>query len=291
VAPCGNESWRNGRIAPHYARGVVLTIFSIPKSFEGVAGVQQLRAAVSWLALDVPIVLLGDEPGVAETANELSALHIGEVARNEDGTPHLDSAFRSVVEIAPAGIHCFVNSDIVLTKDLLAAVEAVRALPCFLLVGQSRDLSVTDVELGDPERLRQRALGEGRLRGPAAIDWFVFPTGLFDPLPPFVVGRAGFDNWMIWKARQLGPVIDATDAVVAIHQPHDYAHLSGGKDQAYYGEEARLNVALGGGKAHTYTLHDASHKMRADLSIHRNFGSILRTRETVRKIGWKLGLR
>jgi hypothetical protein len=96
---------------------------------------------------------------------------------------------------------------------------------------------------------------------------------------------------MIWKARQLGPVIDATDAVVAIHQPHDYTHLSGGKDQAYYGEEAKRNVALGGGKAHTYTLHDASHKMRADFSIHRNLGSILRARETMRKIGWKLGLR
>ncbi len=90
----------------------------------------------------------------------------------------------------------------------------------------------------------ERALREGRLRGPAAIDWFVFPSGLFDPLPPFLVGRAGFDNWMIWKARQLGPVIDATDAVVAIHQPHDYTHLEGGKDEAYYGEEAKYNVAL-----------------------------------------------
>jgi hypothetical protein len=213
------------------------------------------------------------------------------VLKSEVGSPRLDSAFAKVRQFRPGGLECFVNSDIVLTKDLLAAVDAVSTFPRFLLVGQSRDLSLTDGELDDPERLRQRALREARLRGPAAIDWFVFPSGLFDPLPPFVVGRAGFDNWMIWKARQLGPVIDATDAVVAIHQPHDYAHLTGGKDQAYYGEEAMRNVALGGGKAHTYTLHDASHKMRADLSIHRNLGSILRTRETVRKIGWKLGLR
>ena len=218
-------------------------------------------------------------------------LHVGEVARSELGTPSLSSAFQSVDAIAPPGIRCFVNADIVLTNDLLAAVDAVRPLPRFLLVGQTRDLFVDDSELDDPVRLRQRALREGRLRGPAAIDWFVFPSGLFDPLPPFLVGRAGFDNWMIWKARQLGPVIDATAAVIAIHQPHDYAHLADGKNEAYYGEEAKQNVALGGGKAHTYTLHDASHRMRADLSIHRNLGSVLRAREIVRKVGWKLGVR
>jgi hypothetical protein len=269
----------------------VLTIFSIPKSFEGEAEVRQRRAAASWSALSVPIMLVGDDPGVEEAASELSALHVGEVARTDIGTPSLSSAFRRVDEIAPAGIRCFVNSDIVLTNDLLPAVDAVRAFPRFLLVGQTRDLAVDDSELADPVRLRQRALREGRLRGPVAIDWFVFPSGLFDPLPPFLVGRAGFDNWLFWKARHLGPVIDATAAVVAIHQPHDYAHLEGGKDQAYYGEEARQNVALGGGKGHTYTLHDASHRMHADLSIHRNLGSVLRARETVRKVGWKLGVR
>lgn len=252
---------------------------------------RQRRAMASWSTLAVSVVLVGDDPGVGEAAREFSAVHVGGIDRSELGTPSLDSAFRSVDEIAPAGIRCFVNSDIVLTTDLLAAVDAVRRFPSFLLVGQTRDLSIDDSELTDPAGLRQRALREGRLRGPAAIDWFVFPSGLFDPLPPFVVGRAGFDNWMIWRARQLGPVVDATDAVVAIHQPHDYAHLADGKNEAYYGEEARQNVALGGGKGHIYTLHDASHRMRADLSIHRNLGSVLRARETVRKVGWKLGIR
>jgi hypothetical protein len=245
----------------------------------------------SWSALGGRAVLIGNEPGVADAAAQFDLEHVDGVLRGEHGAPRLDSAFATIGQLAPAGIECFVNSDVVLTKDLLAAVDAVRTSPRFLLVGQTRDLSLDDPELDDPDQLRQRALREGRLRGPAAIDWFVFPSGLFDPLPPFLVGRAGFDNWMIWKARQLGPVIDATDAVVAIHQPHDYAHLEGGKDEAYYGAEAKHNVALGGGKARIYTLHDASHKMRADFSIRRNLGSVLRARETARKIGWKLGVR
>ena len=86
-------------------------------------------------------------------------------------------------------------------------------------------------------------------------------------------------------------IIDATEAVVTIHQSHGYDHLAGGKDEAYYGAEAALNLELAGGKSHRYTLHDASHRMGADLSIHCNLGSILRVRETARKVGWKLGLR
>jgi hypothetical protein len=269
----------------------VLTIFTIPKAFDGETGRRQLRAISSWLTLYCPIVLVGGEEGVAETADELGIQHAPSVPTGDRGTPRLDSAFAVVDQLTPSGARCFINSDVVLTPDLPEAFEAVRGLSQFLLVGQTRDLDVREAEHEDPILLRQRALCDGHLRGPAAIDWFVFPAGLFDPLPPFLVGRAGFDNWMIWKARQLGPVIDATDAVVAIHQPHDYAHLPGGKDEAYHGEEAKRNVELGGGKAHTYTLHDASHKMRADLSIHRNLGSILRARETLRKIGWKLGHR
>jgi hypothetical protein len=171
-------------------------------------------------------------------------------------------------------------------------VERVApAFEQFLLVGQSRDLAVGDEELAAPDALRRRALSAGTARGPTAIDWFVFPAGLFDPMPPFAIGRAAFDNWMIWRARQAGPVIDATAAVVAIHQPHAYGHLGGGKDEAYYGEEAEENRRLAGGRKRIYTLHDASHRLEQDLSWHRNPGSILRVRETARKTAWKLGLR
>jgi hypothetical protein len=270
---------------------VHLTIFSIPKPFEGETASRQRRAILSWSALGGRIVLLGDESGVAAATKSFGIEHIPTLARNEHGTPRLDSAFRQVDRVSPNGIRCYINSDVVLTDDLTAAVEAVQTIANFLLVGQTRDLAVSDADVEDPRQLRRRALAHGQLRGPAAIDWFVFPHHLFEPLPAFLVGRAAFDNWMIWKARQLGPVIDATQAVVAIHQPHDYEHLRGGKDEAYYGDEAKKNLALAGGKSHIYTLHDASHRMRADLSIHRNLGAVLRTRETVRKVGWKLGVR
>ncbi len=122
------------------------------------------------------------------------------------------------------------------------------------------------------------------------MDWFVFPAGLFGEVPPFAIGRAGFDNWLVWKARQVGVVVDATHDVRAVHQPHGYEHVEGGMDEAYYGEEAARNLELAGGKEHVYTLHDASHVLR-DGKLQRNLGAPLRWRENVRKLAWKLGKR
>jgi hypothetical protein len=269
----------------------VLTIFSIPKPFEGSTGELQAAAVASWgrLGPGNQVVLVGEAPAAGPDA---SFDRVDAFQPDGSSAPRLDDAFARVDAHARQPLRCFLNADIVLLPDLIPAVERAAGFSTrFLLVGQTRDLDPELVRATDAEELRGVALERGTLRGPTAIDWFVFPAGLFDPMPPFAVGRAAFDNWMIWKARQLGPVIDATHAVVAIHQSHGYGHLAGGKDEAYYGAEAARNLELAGGSRHRYTLHDASHRMRADLSIHRNQGSILRARETVRKIGWKLGVR
>jgi hypothetical protein len=268
----------------------VLTLFSLPKPFRGEIETTQLHAVRSWAALgeDVQVVLLGDDAGVAEAAAAAGVEHVGGVARSASGTPRLDDAFERVDRIARHRLRLFVNADIVMNPDVLRAARTVALqFPTFLLAGQSRDLKITAALLDEPERLRAAAIA-ATLRGPAAIDWFAFPAGLFDPLPPFAVGRAGFDNWMIWRARQRGKVIDGTAAVVAIHQPHSYDHLAGGFQEAYYGAEAEENLRLGGGKRRRYTLHDATHRLTPDLELRRNLGSVLRVRETARKAAWKL---
>ena len=139
--------------------------------------------------------------------------------------------------------------------------------------------------------MRGRALAEGASRGATAIDYFVFTAGLFDPVPPFVVGRARFDNWLVWRARERGIVVDASRAVVAVHQRHDYGHVRGGLDEAHFGVEAERNLELAGGKRHLYTIHDASHRLTADRQLRRNLGATGRMRENLRKIAWKLSRR
>jgi hypothetical protein len=246
----------------------VLTLFSVPKPFEGELGALQRRSVESWRALGVQVLLLGD---VAEAARELDVEHVPGLESTAHGTPRLDSAFALADSAARFPLRCFVNADVVFGPDLLDAVEAVSGQEeRFLLVGQTEE--------------------EGKRRGAAAMDWFVFPAGLFGEVPPFAVGRAGFDNWLVWKARQAGIVVDATHDVCAVHQPHGYGHVTGGMDEAYYGEEAARNLELAGGKGHVYTLHDASHVLR-DGKLRRNLGAPLRWRENVRKLAWKLGKR
>jgi hypothetical protein len=263
----------------------VLTIFSVPKPFHGVIGEIERRALASWTALgdDVQVLLLGDEEGVGEAAREAGAEHLADLARTDRGTPRLDAALVVADRAARHSLLCFVNADVILLDDLVTAAQRVsEQAERFLIVGQTVDV--------DEPRGRDDAIARGRRRGAAALDYFVFPAGLYREVPPFAIGRACFDNWLVWRARQDAIVVDATADVVAVHQRHDYAHVEGGKAEAYYGEEATRNLELAGGKSRLYTLHDASHVLRGGR-LRRNPGAPLRWRENVRKAAWKLGVR
>ena len=273
----------------------MLTVFSIPKAFSGHFGVIQRNAVRSWRALgdNVQVVLVGDEEGVAEEAAELGVEHIGDVARSERGTPRIDDAFARVDAVAAQPLRCFVNTDVILLDDLLPAVRRVAEhFDRFLVVGGTRELDL-EQEIDTETRharahLRMQALEAGRSRGATAIDYFVFTPRLFDPVPPFVVGRARFDNWLVWRARERAVVVDATRAVVGVHQRHDYGHVAGGFEEAHFGGEAARNHELAGGSSRIYTIYDASHRMTAGGTVRRHVGAWLRTRERARKAVWKL---
>jgi hypothetical protein len=268
----------------------MVTVFTVPKPFRGRIGAIQRNAIESWLALGhgVQVVLVGDEEGVSPAARAAGVEHVGGLARNARGTPRLDSAFERAATVAKFPLWCFVNADILLLDDFLPAIERVATqFDEFLLIGECRDLDVgADVQLKDPAAradMHALAADRGRLRGYAALDYFVFPQGLFDPMPPFLIGRACFDNWLVWRARDMNrPVVDATQHVVAIHQSHDYAHVRGGLDEAYGGPEARYNENLAGGREHIYSLHDATHRLTSDGRLTRYWGSTLRARERAR---------
>ena len=268
----------------------MLTIFTVPKPFRDRIGDIQRNAIESWLALrhDVQVVLVGDEEGVDEAARRVGVDHVGGMARNDRGTPRLDSAFECAATIAEWPLWCFVNADVLLLDDFLPAIErTASAFGEFLLIGECRDLDVAaQTPLRDPTvrlQLHELAIDRGRLRGYAALDYFVFPKGLFDPVPPFLIGRACFDNWLVWRARERGrPVVDATQSIVAVHQSHDYSHVPGGLDEAYYGTEARYNEQLAGGRKHMYSLHDATHKLYPKGRTLPYWGSVFRAREKAR---------
>jgi hypothetical protein len=270
----------------------VITLFTIPKAFEGRSDWIQRNAVGSWLALGgARVLLFGDDPGVAAAARDLGVEHEPQLARTSRGTPRLDGAFARARELAGSGLLCYVNADIVLADDFRQATDRLSALSGSLLaVGESWD---TPVEgpldfSGDWQSNVQDLTQSARRRGAGALDYFVFTRDLFAELPPFAVGRVGFDNWLVWRAGASGArVIDLTPSVRAVHQRHDYSHIAGGRGATRHtGEEGRYNIELAGPKSRLHTRYDATHIL-GRRRLRRNLLRTFRVKENARKLVYK----
>jgi len=220
----------------------VLTLFTIPRAFEGEAGERQRVALESWARLPgAEIVLFGDDPGVAEAAAEFGALHVPQVGHTELGTPLVSSAFATAHEVASNRLLCYVNADIVLLGDVLGPLAHV-GLPRFLVTGRCFEVDPEAVPADGPTARRA-----GRMTHAFGSDWFVFPAdGTFARMPPFAVGRPAWDNWMVFHARREGvPVVDGTAAITAVHPRHGHEHVPARNGIGLWGgPEADANVAL-----------------------------------------------
>lgn len=266
-----------------------LTIFTAPKPFtDPHIGLIQRNAIRSWVALgpEVQVLLMGDEPEVDSAAAELQVIQVRDVERNEQGTPLVSSIFARARSFDQTPYLAYVNADILLFADLLTATRAASGsgMP-FLIVGQRWDLDLVDALEFEPawqERLRQRTLETGKLHPAGGSDYFVFPRQCYENVPPFAIGRAGWDNWMIYHACRRGwPVVDATASVLIVHQSHDYGHLPGGRPH-YRLPESQRNVELAGGRRMIFSLRDATHQL-VDGSVQPlrlGWGGMLRRVET-----------
>jgi hypothetical protein len=242
-----------------------ITLFSAPKPFTDThINIIQQNAIRSWKALgaDVDILLIGDEPGMEEAAREIGVKFIPEVARNDFGTPLVHSIFNQARESSEGEILLYVNADIILLPEILDVITKIKKLEeDYLLVGRRWDLSISgriDFTKDWIPSITDKLRREGKLRAPTAIDYFIFPRHLYNEVPPFAIGRAGWDNWMIYHGMgQPWPVIDVTPSLRVVHQNHDYSHLPGGKPH-YDLEESNQNVSLSGGMKTLYDLLDVN---------------------------------
>ena len=250
----------------------------------------QRNAIKSWTLLpDVEVILLGEEIGLAEAALELSVKHFPDVRCNANGTPLISSMFQRVRENSDGELLCIVNADMILMSDFAdaarrsrVAVAAWRHLQrdSFVLLSQRWDLDVTqplEFTEGWEQHLASAVRRQGSLHRPAGSDFFLFPRSCYTDIPDFTIGRAGWDNWMIYKARrEKWAVIDCTPSLMIVHQNHDYSHLPGGKPH-YEHPDTNENIRLAGGEANIrYTVLDATHQLAPSGKLVRPKTSYLR---------------
>src|SRR5271155_2032498 len=204
----------------------MLTIFAMPKPFRGHIATIQRNAITSWTLLHPrpEIILFGEENGTSEIACELGLRHVLKVDRNEFGTPLLNDLFDKAQNLSSNNTVCYVNADIVLLSDFIAAVQHVVSWhPRFLMIGRRWDIDITEpvnfTQAGWEVSLRSIVLQRALRRTPAEVDYFVFPRGLYKEIAPFAIGRLWWDHWLVWKAFSLrAAVVDASSAILAVHQ-------------------------------------------------------------------------
>ncbi len=267
----------------------LITFFSAPKPFTNphIAMIQR-NAIRSWTLLrDVEVILLGNEIGLAEVAKEFGVKHFPNVRVNESGVPLISSMFEIARENSTNELLCIVNADMILMSDFVEAARRSRMLRDeFVLLSQRWDYDIAsplDFAEGWESRLRESVRKQNQLHRPAGSDFFLFPKNCYTDIPHFTIGRAGWDNWMIYKARAEGwAVIDCTPSVMIAHQNHDYSHLPEGKPH-YAHPETNENIRLAGGQANVrYTILDATHQL-AD-------GKLIRPKMTTLRFTRKLEL-
>jgi len=246
----------------------LLTLFTAPKPFtDPHTSLIQHNALRSWKALgeEVEVVVIGNEEGIAEATKEYAFTHRPDVKVNHLGTPLISSIFNLAREANKSPFLAYVNADIILFPDLITITQNVASqAEKFLMVGQRWDLEVTEPLYfeGDwVQALKQRMRKNGSLHTRTGSDYFVFPRSCFETIPDFTVGRAGWDNWMIYQARTQGwHTVDCSLGLDIIHQNHDYRHLPEGKPH-YRLPETGENIRLAGGNRTIFVLDDASHRL------------------------------
>ena len=244
----------------------MLTIFTTAKPFRGHIAVIQRNALQSWALLhpDIQIILFGDDAGGADVAAELGIHHERHVEKTAFGAMRLDYMFHKAQELARHDVCCYVNCDIILLEDFLAALQrTVAAYPRFLMVGRRWDVDITAplafTSSNWQSQLLETVREHGKQRTPDWIDYFAFSRGVYDgQLPPLAIGRVFWDNWLVWKViHDKNPVVDASQVVRAVHQNHDYTHHPQAAKGVWDGEEQRQNFQLIGGHGHLRTIAHA----------------------------------
>jgi hypothetical protein len=141
--------------------------------------------------------------------------------------PQYDCLFKKAAERATTELLMYSNSDMVYFNDLLLAMDKVASEHYdFLMVGQRLDILYPRLlQFSDPDwalEFQRHVSLYGTPHGKFGIDYFLYRTALSRDMPPFIVGRVRWDNWLLAQfiGNQDAVAVDSTRVVMAVHLNH-----------------------------------------------------------------------
>ena len=234
-----NQTFRNSRVTPSLSTSynvttpaqplTLITLFTTFQYYDGKAASYRNTIRI-WgkLAPFVRPVLyyVHGEDYLAEFARK----HGWSVYRcpmvSKGNMPVLRSMFlhaQTINETTP--FYGYANGDILFDSNLVTTLEALKhardQFKQILVTGQRIDYNLeSDQELHSLSTVSQLA-SVGKLHPSHAQDYFISTHSGFpwESIPDFVVGRVGYDNWLVATAINRNfSVIDVTATVTALHQ-------------------------------------------------------------------------
>lgn len=176
---------------------------------------------------------------------------------NKFGVPVLGSIFDLAIKSCPDAItFTYVNGDVLGHSDFLQTIQAVSnnmAQKEFLIVGRRVDVNWTEAAASVTGRDFdfESYYKKGKMFMHDALDYFVFSKNAmaWNDIPPFVVGRPSFDNWIVNHIyhKEGVALIDATNTISVIHQLDNYGQYSHGGGMVKSQEDRDFNKHLAKG--------------------------------------------
>lgn len=151
--------------------------------------------------------------------------------------PVLRFLFETAIDMYPAHYYGYANGDVLFDESLVLTLHALYQHPViedFFLIGRRINYPIpTGHQFYNLAEVRQYAgRDQAEMFIKEAQDYFITTKGgiPWDNIPSFVVGRVGYDNWLVSYAMQNGPVvIDGTNTLLCLHQTGSDGIYSGSK--------------------------------------------------------------
>ena len=241
----------------------MIAIFTCPRPFTGEFNRIQRNAIISWLRLkNIKIFVFNDEEGTSKKICEEYRLEfISEIKKNKNGTPLVENCLEIIRNKIGNSVIAHVSTDIILNDDFVNTIKKVNNFfldKSFYMVGQRIDiLNKLDFsnKVFDNYNICQLKKN-GIIHPPSATDYLIFSRSFKIKMPPFVIGRPGWDSWLIaYCKKNKIPIIDCTNSITALHQNHSYPS----KKLSYFDQECDYNFLLAGGDKNLMSLREADY--------------------------------
>jgi hypothetical protein len=201
----------------------VITLYTVPRAFEGIFNLIQSNAIWSWQALEPrpQIILMGDD----DTRRNASLFGVNYLPAptDDEGLPIVPACIRIAEHAAQHDVCMFLNTDNVLLPTFYDALRLItNAHDQFVCIGRRTNLDIyDDVDTTSPV-FWTRVLSEGTPGGNTGMDYFIYRgVSLANGMPDFRIGRDFYDNWLVRRFAQSDvPLVDVTAALTVIHANH-----------------------------------------------------------------------